>query len=268
MLLDLSTPAVMGILNLTPDSFFDGGKYSSEVDYMQHTHLMLENGAKIIDIGGQSSRPGAVTLDEEEEWRRIKNPLSKLIKEFPSAIFSIDTFYASVAKRAVDSGASIVNDISGGTMDKNMFQTIAGLKVPYILTHIKGTPESMQNDPQYDNLLPEILDFFVEQTEQLMMLGITDIIIDPGFGFGKTNEHNYQILKNLHLFKMLGYPVMAGLSRKSMITKVLKTKTIDSLNGTTVLNTIALMNGATILRVHDVKEAYEAIQLVRLMKSV
>ena len=267
-LLDLSTAAIMGILNLSPDSFYDGGKNSSLHDYIHHTSTMLLQGAAIIDIGGQSTRPGARRLNETEEWARLEGPLTVLIKEFPDVIFSIDTFYSSIAKRAVEAGASIINDISGGNLDPKMFSTVATLRVPYILMHMQGEPNTMQIAPAYKDVTIEILDFFNSRIRQLRELGQIDIIIDPGFGFGKSIEHNYQILKKLHLLTLTGAPVLAGLSRKSMISKVLKIKNEESLNGTTVLNTIALLNGASILRVHDVKEAAEAVRLVEQLKSV
>ena len=261
-ILDLSTPAVMGILNVTPDSFYDGGKYDDTQSIKAQVEKMIEEGADIIDIGGYSTRPNAKDISEKEELERVIPALRSVRKEFPETIISIDTFRSLVAVKAVDAGANIINDISGGTLDKNMFSTLAKLKVPYILMHIKGTPQDMQKDPVYENVTDEVKKYFTENISELKNLGVSQIILDPGFGFGKTVEHNYQLLKDLPIFKSLGFPVMTGISRKSMINKVLKTKPENALNGTTVANTIALINGANILRVHDVKEAKEAIQIV------
>lgn len=261
-LLDLSTPAIMGVVNLTPDSFFNGGAITTEKGLLEHVEFLLKNGSKIIDIGGQSSRPGAELISSEEEWSRIHNAITIILKEFPEAILSIDTFYSAVAQKAADLGASIINDISGGAMDDQMFKMMAKLKLPYVLMHIQGTPKTMQIDPQYKNVVREVWDFFDEKVAQLKALGVTQIILDPGFGFGKTVEQNYSLLKNLTAFHNFRLPVLAGLSRKSMINKVLKINTENALNGTTVLNTIAVMNGASILRVHDVIEAREVITLV------
>lgn len=261
-LLDFSTPKVMGILNLAPDSFFDGGKYKTEIEVIEHISSMISEGAAIIDIGAQSTRPNAALIPPEEEWNRMEKILKKIRKEFPMAIFSVDTFYGEVAAKAVSEGVDIVNDISGGTMDPAMFATMSKLKVPYILMHIKGTPQTMQTDPRYENVITEVLNYFAERIQQLLLLGVHDIIIDPGFGFGKTTEHNFELLHHLDLFKMFERPILAGLSRKSIVNKILNIKAEDALNGTTVLHTIALMNGANILRVHDVKEAVEAVKLV------
>ena len=267
-LLDLSTKAVMGILNLTPDSFHDGGKNLLADHYIEHTRKMIIDGAAIIDVGGQSTRPGSELLDEECEWSRIREPLTTLVKEFPQMIFSIDTFYSSVAKRAVDKGASIINDVSGGNLDLKMFSAVAKMKVPYILMHMKGTPQNMQVNPEYKDVVLDVLDFFSKKISELKLLGLSDIIIDPGFGFGKTLDQNYALLKHLNVFKICEAPILAGLSRKSMITKLIQGGDENSLNGTSVLNTIALINGADILRVHDVKEAKEAVDLVNKMKTV
>jgi len=267
-LLDLSTKAVMGILNLTPDSFHDGDKNLHGDHYIEHTGKMINDGATIIDVGGQSTRPGSELLDEESEWSRIKKPLAILVQEFPQMIFSIDTFYSSVAKRAIDTGASIINDVSGGNIDAKMFSVVAKMKVPYILMHMKGTPQNMQVNPEYKDIVLDVLDFFSKKLYELKLLGLTDIILDPGFGFGKTLDQNYTLLKHLNVFKICEAPILAGLSRKSMITKVLRVGNENSLNGTSVLNTIALINGADMLRVHDVKEAKEAIDLVNKMKTV
>ncbi len=267
-ILDLSTPVVMGILNLTSDSFFDGGKYISDDKYISHTQSMLEQGARIIDVGAQSTRPGADLIGADEEWNSLKNPLLKLIKEFPSAVFSIDTFHSSVAERAFNSGVSIVNDISGGSMDTKMFSTVARLKVPYILMHIQGSPATMQIDPTYDDVLSDIINYLTLGISELHEHGHDEIIIDPGFGFGKTVDHNYEILKNLEVLQILGFPIMVGLSRKSLITRILGNKVANALNGTSILNTIALLKGSKIIRVHDVKEAAEAIKLIEKLKSV
>jgi dihydropteroate synthase len=261
--LNMSHPVVMGILNITPDSFYDGGKYTDEESILERVEQMLTDGASIIDIGAYSTRPGAADISEKEESDRLIPVLKSIRKKFNTVIISVDTFRANVAKQAVDTGADMINDISGGTMDSNMFNTVAQLKVPYILMHIQGIPQTMQKAPQYTNVVEEIKSFFTQKIGQLKQLGIQQLIIDPGFGFGKTVEHNFSLLKNLQQFKTFGYPVLAGLSRKSMINRVLGAKAADALNGTTTLNTIALLNGANILRVHDVKEAVEAIKLVR-----
>lgn len=262
-LLDFSTPKVMGILNLTPDSFYDGGKYDKDKEILEHVSRMIEDGADIVDLGAQSTRPGALRIHEEDEWKRLESPLQLIRNEFPSVIISVDTFYADVAAKAVGAGADMINDVSGGTIDNKMFATIAGLKVPYILMHMRGIPETMQNNPHYENALKDIILFFSERIRELTTLGAHDIIIDPGFGFGKNMEHNYTLLKHLDHFRIMERPIMAGLSRKSMVSKTLGVKTKDTLNGTTVLHTIALMKGANIIRVHDVKEAVETIKLVQ-----
>jgi dihydropteroate synthase len=262
-LLDLSEPKVMGILNITPDSFFDGGKFTEEKQIIRQVKKMLSQGADIIDAGAVSTRPGAKQVSEKSELQRLMPVLEKLVKKFPDTIFSVDTCRSNVAHKAVEAGAAIINDVSGGTFDKKMFATAGKLKAPYVLMHIQGTPQTMQKNPCYINVVKEILDFFQKKIFQLKNCGVYDIIIDPGFGFGKTVGHNFEILQKLSLFKIPGCPVMAGISRKSMINKVLKTVPGKALNGTTVLNTIALMNGANILRVHDVREAKEAIELFK-----
>ncbi len=252
----------MGILNITSNSFFDGGKYKTQKDILIQCEKMLSEGAAIIDIGAVSTRPGADKVSEENEIARLL-PVLKIIRKYLSdTIISIDTYRSSIAEIVIDNGADIINDISGGNFDDRMFETIAKLKVPYIIMHIKGTPQNMQLNPTYKNVVKEIKDFFFKKIEELKTIGVNNIIIDPGFGFGKTVEHNYQILNHLDTFKSLGVPVLAGLSRKSMINKVLNTKPKDALNGTTVLNTIALLKGTDILRVHDVKEAIEVIKIV------
>lgn len=260
-LLDCSAPKVMGILNITPDSFYDGGKYQNENDLFSHAGKMIEEGASIIDIGAQSTRPGAAQIPPGEEWNRLAKPLRQLRNLFPDIVISVDTFYSSIAEQAVAEGADMINDISGGTMDSRMFEMVAGLKVPYVLMHIQGTPQTMQEKPAYKNVVNEVMNYFASRVHTLVSHGVTDIILDPGFGFGKTLEHNFELLADLELFKALGRPLLAGFSRKSMVNKVIRTKPEDSLNGTTVLNTIALQKGISILRVHDVKEAVEAIRL-------
>ena len=252
----------MGILNITSDSFYDGGKHKTQKDILFQCDKMLLEGAAIIDIGAVSTRPGADKVSEENEIARLLPVLKIIRKYFSGTIISIDTYRSSIAEIVVNNGADIINDISGGNFDNRMFETIAKLKVPYIIMHIKGTPQNMQINPTYKNVVKEIKDFFFKKIEELKTIGVNNIIIDPGFGFGKTVEHNYQILSHLDTFKSLGVPVLAGLSRKSMINKVLNTKPKDALNGTTVLNTIALLKGADILRVHDVKEAIEVIKIV------
>lgn len=256
---------VMGIMNVTPDSFFDGGTLSGEKEVVEKAAKMLADGAAILDVGAQSTRPGAGLITAEEEWSRLDSNLKALRKSFPQAIISIDTFYADVAEKAIGEGADMINDISGGSMDEKMFTTIARLQVPYVLMHIKGTPRTMQQEPVYEHVVKEVLDFFTLRIHQLVSLGAADIIIDPGFGFGKTLEHNFEILSHLELFSMFDRPILAGISRKSMVTKVTGTKSAEALNGTSVLHTIALQKGATILRVHDVKEAMEAIKLTAMV---
>ncbi len=252
----------MGILNITPDSFYDGGKYKTQKDILIQCEKMLSEGVAIIDIGAVSTRPGADKVSKENEITRLLPVLKIIRKYFSEAIISIDTYRSSIAEIVVDTGADIINDISGGNFDDRMFEIIAKLKVPYIMMHIKGTPQNMQQNPKYKNVVKEIKDFFFKKIEELKTIGVNKIIIDPGFGFGKTVEHSYQILNHLDTFKSLGVPVLAGLSRKSMINKVLNTKPKNALNGTTILNTIALLKGADIIRVHDVKEAVEVIKIV------
>jgi dihydropteroate synthase len=261
-LVDLSSPKVMGILNITPDSFFDGGKYKSEADILSQVEKMLRHGATFIDVGAYSSRPGAKHISEEEELNRIVPVINLLIKNFPEIIISVDTFRSRVAQETINAGAAIINDISGGKMDKNMFSTAANLQVPYILMHMLGTPQNMQKNPVYNDVTKEIISFFAAQIDKLHQLKLNDIIIDVGFGFGKTIDHNFEILKNLSLFKSLDAPILAGISRKSMLYKTLNISAQEALNATTSANTIALLNGANILRVHDVREAIEAVKIV------
>lgn len=260
-LLDLTHPIVMGILNVTPDSFYDGGKFNNEKVLLQQVEKMINDGASIIDVGGMSSRPGAEIIDEEEELLRVLPIIEKINKTFPDTIISIDTVRASVAKKSVQAGASIINDISAGSIDDKLFETVAELGVPYILMHMQGKPSDMQQNPDYEDVMKNIFDFFVDKISKLRELGVKDIIIDPGFGFGKTVEHNYHLLKKLSILKILDLSLLVGISRKSMIYKVLENTPQEALNGTTVLNTLALERGAKILRVHDVKEAAESIRL-------
>jgi dihydropteroate synthase len=266
-LLDLTTPKVMGILNVTPDSFHDGGRYQHLDAILRQVDKMISEGADIIDIGGMSSKPGSPIIDPMEELSRVEDPIGAILQRFPDLVLSIDTIHAVVAKEAVNRGVGMVNDISAGELDKEMIDTVAKLQVPYIIIHMQGTPETMQQSPTYDNVLKEVLDHMADKIKKCRASGIKDLIIDPGFGFGKTTTHNYQLLKGLSLFKMLGCPVLAGLSRKSMITRVLGIKNADALNGTTALNMIALLNGANILRVHDVKEAKETIRLMQQLEA-
>ena len=261
-LVDLSSPKVMGILNITPDSFFDGGRYNTDSKILSQVEKMLTEGATFIDVGAYSSRPGAIHISETEELKRIVPVIDLLLKNFPEIILSVDTFRSKIAKETIHMGAAIINDISGGKMDHNMFATVANLKVPYILMHMLGTPQNMQHNPNYKDVTKEIILFFAEQIYKLHQLTLNDIIIDIGFGFGKSIDHNFEILKNLELFKSLNSPILAGISRKSMLYKTLNISAQESLNATTSANTIALLNGANILRVHDVKEAMEAIKIV------
>ena len=260
-LLSVEKPVVMGILNLTDDSFYTGSRLPTIEAIKNKAAQMLNEGANILDMGAQSTRPGSTRISAKKELEKLLPAIEMLIGAFPGIIISIDTYHAKVAKESVDAGASIVNDISAGEMDKNMLQTVAALKVPYICMHMKGVPETMQQQAYYEDITREVLDFFIKKTAECEQAGIHDVIIDPGFGFGKNIAQNLLLLKNLAVFKMLEKPVLAGLSRKSTIYKTLKIPVGDSLNGTTVLNTIALQNGASILRVHDVKEAKEVIQL-------
>jgi dihydropteroate synthase len=266
-LVDFSTPKVMGILNLTPDSFYDGGKFNNEKEILKHVQDMVEAGAGIIDVGAQSTRPNATLISSDDEWDRIKSSLSKIRKEFPSVVISVDTFYSAVAEKSTGIGADMINDISGGFADEKMFTTIARLKVPYILMHMQGMPQNMQKEPHYKNVVREVTEYFHQRIHNLISLGAYDIILDPGFGFGKNTDHNFELLGKLDHFRIFERPLLVGLSRKSMVNKVLKIKADEALNGTTVLNTIALLKGAAILRVHDVKEAVETIKLVEAFKN-
>ena len=264
-LVDLSVPKVMGVLNVTPDSFYDGKRYADEKSALDQVEKMLTEGAGFIDVGGYSTRPGAAIISAKDERGRVLPVIKSIVKKFPEAVISIDTFRADVAKRAVDAGAMMINDVSGGSHDEQMFSTVASLKVPYVLMHMRGNPQTMTHQTEYDNLIKDILDYFHVKLFQLRNLGVRDIIVDPGFGFAKTVEQNFELLKKLDHFQMLGEPILAGLSRKSMIWRTLNTSPENALNGTTVLNTLAVQKGASILRVHDVREAKESILLTRKM---
>ena len=267
-LIDLSEPVVMGILNITPDSFFDGGQYGTQKEIIAQCEKMLREGALIIDVGAYSSRPGAAGVSVQEEWRRLEKALKIIRQSFPGVYLSLDTFRSGIAKRAVNYyGVDIINDIYGGRADTKMFETMGELKVPYILMHMQGTPQTMQKEPRYEDVVADISLFFAERVNMLHSLGVNDIILDPGFGFGKTLQHNYSLLARLKEFLLHEMPLCVGVSRKSMIYKALGVSADNSLNGTTVLNTIALLNGADILRVHDVKEAVESIKLVSQMND-
>lgn len=261
-LLVVDKPLVMAIINTTPDSFYAGSRFTAMDDILRQAEKMLNDGAAILDVGGQSTRPGSTQLGADAEAGRVVNVIKTLSLHFPDAIISIDTYHSVVAAAAVGAGASMVNDVSGGDMDEMMLQTVAGLNVPYVCMHTRGTPETMQKLAVYEDVTREVLDHFIAKIAQCKKSGINDIIIDPGFGFAKTIKHNFELLGNLSAFRMLDCPLLAGLSRKSTIYKTLGTDAAGALNGTTVLNTIALLNGANILRVHDVKEAVEAVNLV------
>lgn len=263
-LIDLSTPKVMGILNITPDSFYDGGKYKDKKSILHQTNKMLSEGATFIDIGAYSSRPGATHISEKEEMNRILPVLELLCKNFPNILISIDTFRSGIAKKCIEYGAAMINDISGGNADAHMFETVAKLQVPYIAMHMQGTPQNMQDNPTYKNIVEEIIKEFSSTAFTLKSLGLKDLIFDVGFGFGKTIEHNYELLANLDLFQSLDCPILTGISRKSMLYKPLKATPNEVLNASTVAHTIALQKGSQILRVHDVKEAVEAIKILEL----
>lgn len=258
---------IMGIINITPDSFYRGYLGEPESVILQRVQKMVDAGVEMIDVGGQSTRPGSLRIDADEELTRVLPVVTALCERFPDLIISIDTYHAVVAKKAVEAGASIINDISGGEMDPDMIPTAASLRVPYICMHMQGSPETMQESPGYENLLTDILDFFVLKLEACRKAGIHDVILDPGFGFGKTIDHNFHLLRNLEAFRLLKSPILVGLSRKSTVYKTLNVSPDEALNGTTVLNTLALLNGADILRVHDVDEARQAITLVERYKK-
>ena len=261
-LIDLTSPKVMGVLNITPDSFFDGGKYKNEKDILDQVAKMLKEGATFIDVGAYSSRPGAKPVSETEELQRIVPVIKLLVNHFPGIIISVDSFRSRVVEKSINAGAAVINDISGGLLDDEMFKTVAKLQVPYIMMHMQGTPENMQANPVYEDVVIEITSFFAAQLVKLRQLKVNDVIIDVGFGFGKTINQNYELLQKLTLFKNLEVPILTGVSRKSMLYKLLEISPKEALNATTVANTIALLNGTSILRVHDVKEAMEAIKIV------
>lgn len=260
-LMDLSTPKIMGIVNLTPDSFYDGGRNNNPSKATMKAEQLLAEGADILDLGAYSSRPGAEHISEQEELERLLPVVNAIVKDFPTAVLSIDTFRSGVARAAIDAGAHVINDISGGELDKEMFAAVAALRVPYILMHMRGTPQTMASQTKYQDITSEVCYYFAEKIADLKQLGVIDIIIDPGFGFAKTPEQSYELLKNLDLLKITGHPVLAGLSRKSMIYKTLGTDAENALTGTIAANTIALMKGANLLRVHDVRAAKEAITI-------
>ena len=260
-LIDLTTPKVMGILNVTPNSFYDGGMYKSSSEMLTKVGKMLNDGATFIDVGAYSSKPSAEYVSEEEELQRIIPIINLILEYYPEALLSVDTFRSEVAKVCIENGAAIINDISAGNLDDNMLETIAKYNVPYIMMHMRGTPETMQKMTSYEDIVKEILFYFSEKVARARSFGINDLIIDPGFGFAKTLDQNYEVLQKMEMFEILELPLLAGFSRKSMIYKTLQSSAEEALNGTTVLNTVALTKGAKILRVHDVKEAMECVAL-------
>ncbi len=266
-MLVVDKPLLMGIINTTPDSFYKDSRFAGTDAILKQAEKMLNEGAAILDIGGQSTRPGSEKISVDEELQRVLEPVNAIHKNFPDAIISIDTYYSKVAAAAVAAGASIINDVTAGSIDENMIPTAAELRTPYVLMHLQGTPQTMNQHPQYENVTREVLDFFISKVDALHKVGINDIIIDPGIGFGKTIAHNFELLRNLSVFKMLNCPIMIGVSRKSTIYKTLNISAGEALNGTTVLNTMGLMNGAVILRVHDVREAMEAITLYQAYRD-
>ncbi len=266
-LIDLDTPKVMGILNLTPDSFYDGGRNISAEKYLSRVESMLEEGATFIDIGAYSSRPGAIDISEEEELSRLLPVVEELVEKFPDIILSIDTFRSGIAKKAVEAGAAIINDISAGNLDQQMMKTVAQLQVPYIMMHMRGNPKTMKDLNEYEDLTQDVLFYFSEKIALARDLGINDLIVDPGFGFSKNIAQNFELLNKLELFQNLDLPLLAGLSRKSLIYKTFSTTPDEALNGTTVLNTISVLKGANILRVHDVREAVECVKLLERLKN-
>lgn len=267
ILIDLSEPKVMGILNVTPNSFFDGGRYTEHDAIIQQAEKMLNDGATFIDLGAYSSKPDAAYVSEDEEMRRLIPVVQLLVRKFPNSILSVDTFRSAVAEKAIAAGAAIINDISAGSLDIAMMQTVAKLQVPYIMMHMKGTPKTMQSLTQYEDIVKEMMFYFAEKINQARSLGINDLIVDPGYGFAKTREQNFEVVQKSELLQQLNVPILAGLSRKSMIYKTLNCSPAQALNGTTVLNTLALTKGANILRVHDVKEAMETIALFKAFQE-
>ena len=265
-LIDLSTPKVMGVINLTPDSFYDGGKLTSEKEILLQANKMLQEGATFLDLGAYSSRPGAQFVSEKEEIHRLLPVIKILLNEFPETLLSIDTFRSNVANESIYAGASLINDISAGTLDDHMFKIIAQHQVPYVMMHMRGTPETMMQNTDYRDLTKEVIYYFSERIAKARSFGINDLITDPGFGFSKTLDQNYDLFNDLELFRYLNAPLLIGISRKSMIQKKIKTTAADSLNGTTALHAIAIQKGASILRVHDVKEAFETINLLQNLK--
>ena len=266
-LLDLSHPAIMGIINVTPDSFYVGSRFMELTDILQQAEQMLSAGAQILDIGGMSSRPGAHIITAEEEMQRVAPVIQALTQEFPEAIISLDTVYAHSVRAGHDLGIGLINDISAGRLDPAMYPTVAELGLPYVLMHMQGLPGTMQSNPIYADVVTDVLDFFIAEVGKLRVLGVKDIVLDPGFGFGKTIAHNYQLLKSMHVFRMLDAPLLAGLSRKSMIYRFLNIEPEQALNGTTALHMIALQQGAKLLRVHDVKPAAEVIKLWEMLDN-
>lgn len=265
-LIDLSTPKVMGVINLTPDSFYDGGKLTSEKEILLQANKMLQEGATFLDLGAYSSRPGAQFVSEKEEIHRLLPVIKILLNEFPETLLSIDTFRSNVANESIYAGASLINDISAGTLDDHMFKIIAQHQVPYVMMHMRGTPETMMQNTDYTDLTKEVIYYFSERIAKARSFGINDLIVDPGFGFSKTLDQNYELFNDLELFRHLNVPLLIGISRKSMIQKKIKTTAADSLNGTTALHAIAIQKGVSILRVHDAKEAFETINLLQNLK--
>ena len=265
-LIDLSTPKVMGVINLTPDSFYDGGKLTSEKEILLQANKMLQEGATFLDLGAYSSRPGAQFVSEKEEIHRLLPVIKILLNEFPETLLSIDTFRSNVANESIYAGASLINDISAGTLDDHMFKIIAQHQVPYVMMHMRGTPETMMQNTDYTDLTKEVIYYFSERIAKARSFGINDLIVDPGFGFSKTLDQNYDLFNDLELFRYLNAPLLIGISRKSMIQKKIKTTAADSLNGTTALHAIAIQKGVSILRVHDAKEAFETINLLQNLK--
>lgn len=266
-LISLANPKIMGVMNVTPDSFYQGSRFDSEEAILKQTEKMLHDGATFVDVGGYSSRPGAKEITSSEEIRRISSAIQLIVKNFPGAIISIDTFRAEVAHVAIQEGASMINDISGGTLDTEMFALAAKAQVPYVLMHMRGDPKTMTGLSQYDNVVKEVTDYFHDRIHQLQTLGVKDIVVDPGFGFAKNIEQNFKLLQSLDYLRILGKVILVGVSRKSMIWKTLSTTPDEALNGTTCLNTIAVLKGANILRVHDVKEAAEVCKLISSITS-
>lgn len=262
-----SIPLIMGILNVTPDSFFDGGKYLQEQDWLAQTSKMIQDGADIIDIGACSTRPGSPQPTEIEEFERLIKVIKSVRKAYPEILISVDTYRATIAEQAVNAGANIVNDISGGTIDPQMFETVAKLKVPYVLMHIQGSPQTMQKNPVYTDVVKEVHLFFEENLQKLNTLGVKQVILDPGFGFGKTVEHNSELLNNLGNFQSFKLPILVGISRKSFVNKILNINSIETINATNILNEKAVKNGAKMLRVHDVKEAVDIVKNCEFLKE-